>query len=199
LWLPNSVDIDANTIQMPTQRVRLWADNACIGVSSSVAEALWIWQEKCGWTTQQKENDVREGIWVIAQSMMISNKHGTRPEKWDLLIDRCITPISNLVSQRPLWKWNIADHTILDGKNLKAALDKFAEVGLRWRKNWIDETLTQMRKYIHVGMYFIAQMVVLPFLMIWRYTREWGRKLGSQGFTNNGPWQCLNRFTCRVI
>jgi hypothetical protein len=34
----------------------------------------------------------------------------------------------------------MADKTNLDHQKLKAALDKFMEIGLRQRKNWLEET-----------------------------------------------------------
>jgi len=63
-----------------------------------------IWQDKGGLTTQRIDNKVRERICEIAQSMSIINEQGTRPEQWDLLIDCCVTRISELESKRPLWE-----------------------------------------------------------------------------------------------
>ena len=63
--------------------------------------------------------------------MSIINKQGAGPERWDLLIDRCITQISALESKRPVWKQYMADKTNHDGRKLKVALDEFVEVGLR--------------------------------------------------------------------
>jgi len=51
-WLPKSVVADANTIQMLTLHVHVWAKNAGVGVSQWVAETMGIWQEKGGLTTQ---------------------------------------------------------------------------------------------------------------------------------------------------
>jgi hypothetical protein len=62
----------------------------------------------------------------------------------------------------------MADKTNLNGQKLKAALDEFAEVGLRRSNNRLKETLTKKRKLMHVGMYFIALMLLLPFLMMCR-------------------------------
>jgi len=45
-WLPKSVVADADTIRMPTQDVRLWAENTGVGVSHWAAETMGIWQEK---------------------------------------------------------------------------------------------------------------------------------------------------------
>ncbi|KAF8533638.1 hypothetical protein BDD12DRAFT_898353 [Trichophaea hybrida] len=135
---------------MPTQQVRSWAENAGVGVSQWAAETMGIWQEKGGLTTQRKDNKVRQRGWEIAQSMCISNKLGAGPEQWDLLIDHCVVRISDLAPKRPLWKWYKADKTILDGQKLKAALDKFAEVGLCRRNDRIDETPTTRRKSVHV-------------------------------------------------
>ena len=74
--------------------------------------------------------------------MSIINNQGVGPEQWDLLIDRWVTPISDLESTRPLWKWYMADKTNLDGQKLKAALEDFSVVGLRRRMNRLKETLT---------------------------------------------------------
>jgi len=83
-----------------------------------------------GLTTQRIDNTVVERIWEIAQSLSIINKQGAGPGQWDLLIDCCVTPISDLVSKRLLWKRYMADKTNLHGQKLKAALHEFAEVGL---------------------------------------------------------------------
>jgi hypothetical protein len=90
----------------------------------------------------------------------------------------------------------MADKTMLDGQKLKAALDEFAEFGLRRRKNRLEETPTKKRKLMHVGMYFIALMLVLLFLVMWKSRRQQGRNLGSQVFTNKGELRCLKRFSC---
>ncbi|KAF8544225.1 hypothetical protein BDD12DRAFT_801460 [Trichophaea hybrida] len=116
---------------MPTQQVRLWAENAGVAVSQWAAETMGICQEKGGLTTQLNDNKVREHVWEIAQSIRISNKLGAGPEQWDLLIDCCVVQSSDLAPTMPLWKRYKADKTILDGQKLKAALDKFTEVGLR--------------------------------------------------------------------
>jgi hypothetical protein len=93
----------------------------------------------------------------------------------------------------------MADKTNLDGQKLKAALDEFAEVGLRRRKNRLEETPTKKRKLVHVGMYFIAPMLLLLFLMMCRSRRRRGRNLGSQVFADTGALRCLERFPCRAI
>jgi hypothetical protein len=183
---------------MPTLQVRVWAENAGVGVSQWAAETMGIWQDKGGLTTQRMDNKVRERVWEIAQSMSIINKQGAGPEQWDLLIDRCVTRISELESKRPLWKRYMADKTNLDGQKLKAALDEFAEVGLRRRKNRLEETPTKKRKLVHVGMYFIAPMLLLLFLMC-RSRRRRGRNLGSQVFADKGALRRLERFPCRAI
>jgi len=171
---------------MPTLQVRVWAENAGVGVSQWAAETMGIWQDKGGLATQRIDNEVRERIWEIAQSMIIINKQGAGPEQWDLLIDHCITRISELESKRPLWKQYMADKTNLDGQKLKAALDEFAEVGLHQRMNRLEETPTKKRKLVHIGMYFIAPMLLLLFLMMCRSRRRRGRNLGSQVFTDKG-------------
>jgi len=79
--LPKSVFTDVNTIQMPTPEVRVWAKNAGIGVSQWAAETMGIRQDKGGLTTQQIDNEVRERIWDIVQSMSIIIKQGTSPKE----------------------------------------------------------------------------------------------------------------------
>jgi hypothetical protein len=61
-WLPKSVVADANTIQMATLQLRVWADNAGIEVSQWAAETMGIWKDQGGLTTQQVDNKVRERI-----------------------------------------------------------------------------------------------------------------------------------------
>jgi hypothetical protein len=78
-WLPKSVIADANTIQMPTLQVRVWAENIGIGVSHWPAETMGIWQDKGGLTTQRIDNKVRERVWEIAQSMSMINKQRRWP------------------------------------------------------------------------------------------------------------------------
>jgi len=153
---------------MPTLEVRVWAENAGVGVSQWGAEIMGIWQDKGGLTTQRIDNKVREHFWEIAWSRSIINKQGAGPEQWDLLIDRCITRISELESKRPLWKQYMADKTNLDGQKIKAALDEFAEVVLCRKMNMLEETPTKKWKLVPVGMYFIAPMLLLLFLMMCR-------------------------------
>ena len=184
---------------MPTLQVCVWAENAGVGVSQWAAETMGIWQDKGGLTTQRIDNNVRERDWEIAQSMSIINKQGAGPEQWDLLIDCCITQISELESKRPLWKQYMADKTNFDGQKLKAALDEFVEVDLRRRKNRLEETLTKNRKLVHVGIYFIAPMLLLLFLMICRSRRRRGTNLGSQVFADKSAFGRLDRFPCRAI
>jgi hypothetical protein len=52
------------------------------------------------------------------------------------------------------------DNTYPDGQKLAAALEEFAEVGIRERKYRLEETLTKKRKFVHIGMYFIAPMLL---------------------------------------
>jgi len=117
-------------------------------------------------TTQQIDDKVRERIWEIAQSMSIINKQSAGPELWDLLIDHCITPISDLEYKWPLCKWYMANKTNLDGQKLKTALDEFTEVDLCRRKNRLEDIPTKKRKLLHIGMHFVARMLLLLFLMI---------------------------------
>jgi hypothetical protein len=97
---------------------------------------------------------------------------GTSLEEWDLLINRCITQIRDLESKRPLWERYIADKTNLNVPKLKAALDEFAEDGLHQRPNRLEETPTKKRKLVYVGMYFIAPMLRLLFLMMFKCSRQ---------------------------
>ena len=184
---------------MTTLQVRICAENAGVGVSQWAAETMGIWQDKGGFTTQSIHNKVRERVWEIAQSLSIINKQGAGPKKWDLLINRCVTRIGELESKRPLWKWSMADKTNLDGQKLKAALNEFAEVGLRQREHRLEETPIQKRKLVHIGMYFIGPMLVLLFLMMCRSRRRQGRNLGSQVFADKGVLRRLEPFLCRAI
>ena len=127
---------------MPTLHLRVWAENAGVAVSRWAAQTPGIWRDKGGLTTRQIDNKVRERDWEIAKSMSIINKQGAGPKQRDLLIDHCVTRINDLPSNRPLWKWYLANKTNLDGQKLKAALDEFAEVGLRWRTNRLEDAPT---------------------------------------------------------
>ena len=116
---------------MLTVQVCIWAENASVGVSQWAAETMWIWQKQAGLTTQWQDNEVRERFREIALSMSISHKQGANRKQWVLLINRCVTRISDLASTRPLGKRYLAEITNLDGEKPKAAQDKFADVGLR--------------------------------------------------------------------
>jgi len=156
---------------MPTLQVYIWTENGGVGVSQWAAETMGIWQDKGTLPTQRIDNNVREHVWDIAQSKSIINEQGCGPEEWALLIDRCVTGISDLESKRALCKQYMADKTNLDVPKLKAALDVFTEVHLRKRRNRLEETPTKKRKLVHVGMYFIALMLLLLFLIMCRYRR----------------------------
>ena len=80
----------------------------------------------------------------------------------------------------------MADNTNLDGQKLKAALVQLAEIGLRQRKNRLELTPTKTRKPVHVGMYFIAPMLLLLFLMLCRSRERRGKNLGSQVIATKG-------------
>ena len=67
---------NANSIQMPTLQVRIWAENDGVAVSQRAAEAMGIWQDKGGLTTQWIDYKVTECVWEIAQSKSILNKQG---------------------------------------------------------------------------------------------------------------------------
>jgi len=156
---------------MPTLQVRVWAENAGVGVSQLAAETMRIRQDKGGLTTQWIDNKVRERVWEIAQSMSIINRRGAGPKQWNLLIDRCVSRTSDLESKRRLWKWYVADKTNLDGQKLNAAQDEFVEVGPHRRKNRLEETPTKRTKLVHLAMHFIALMLLLLFLMMCRCKR----------------------------
>ena len=140
-----------------------------------------IWQDKGGLTTQRIDNRVRERVWEIAQSMSIINKQGAGPKQWDLLLDHCVTGLSDLESKSPLWKQYMGDKINLDGQKLKAALDEFTEVSLHKRKIRLEETPTKKWKPMHGGMYFSAPMLVLLFLRMCRSRRRRGRKYQVTG------------------
>jgi hypothetical protein len=178
--LPKSVVADADPIQMLTLQVRVWAENAGVGLSQWAAETMGIWQDKCGLTIQQRDNKVREPVWEIAQSMSIIKKQGASPKQWNLLIDSCITPISDLESNRPLCKQYMADNTNLDGQKLQAALDGFVEVGHHRRKNSLKDTRTKKPNLVYVGMYFIALLLHLLFLMFCRSIRQCKRNISPR-------------------
>lgn len=90
----------------------------------------------------------------------------------------------------------MANETVLDGQELKVALEQFAEVRICSRKNGIHETTTEKRKLSHVDMYFIAQMVLVHIMMMCRYRGRLGRKLGSHVFTDKCSLQHLNQYPC---
>jgi hypothetical protein len=157
---------------MPTNQACVWAENAGVGVSQWAAETMGIRQDKGGLTTQRMDNKVRERVWETAPSMSIIDMQCAGPEQWDLLIDHCITRISELGSKRSLWKQFMADKTNLEVQKLKAALDEWAQVHLHQRKNRLEETPTKNRKHVHVGMYFISPMLLLLFLKMCRRRGE---------------------------
>jgi len=154
---------------MLTLQVRIWAENAGDGVRQLAAETMGIEQAMGGLMTQWKNNKVRERVEETAQSMSIGNKQGAGREPWDLPINCCLTRHSDLASKRPLWGLHMADKTNVDGQKHKAALDQFVEVGVRPGKKRINETTTKKGKFVHVGMYFIALMLLMLFLMMCRY------------------------------
>jgi len=185
---------------MPTLQVRVWAEKTGIGVGQWAAETMGIWQDKGGLATQRIDHKVRDHISEIkSQSWSIINRQGACTYHFDLLVDRCVTPISHVESKRLLSTRYMADKTNPDCQILKAALDWFVEVGLRLYRKMLKATLTKKRKLVHVGMYSIAPMHILLFLiMVW--SRRWGgRNLGPQEFTNKGAIQQLDLFPCSAI
>jgi len=184
---------------MPTHQVCNWAENTGVGVNQWAADTMGIGQDKGGLTTQRIDNEVRECVREISQSTNIINKLGDSSEQWDILSDHCITRISDLESQRPLWKRYMADESNLDGQTLKAALAWNMEVGLRLRNHMIEETPTKQRKFVYIQLYFIAPMLLLPFLMVCRYRRWRGTNLWSQVFADKGALQFVNQCPRRAI
>jgi len=197
--LLKSVVTDANSIQMPTLQVRIWAENAGVGVSHLAAETMGVWWDKGDLTTQQINDKVRECFWEITQSVTFINKQGPGPEQWDLVINRCITRISDLGTILPLCKWYITAKTDLNGQKLKPALDEFTAVGFCWRKIRLYKTPTGMRNLVQIGMYYIAPMLPWILPMLCRFSRQWGWNLRLQVFTGIDLLQCLNRCPCRTI
>jgi hypothetical protein len=128
---------------MPTQQVCFWAANAGVGVSHWAAETIGIWQDKGGLTTQQIDQQVREGVSNIAQSMSMINKQGKGPEQRNLLIELCVTRDRNLEFNRPHWKRCMADKTELNYVKLNAPMGKIAEVGLHRRTIRLEDTPTK--------------------------------------------------------
>jgi len=184
---------------MPTLQVRVCAENAGVGDSRWAPETIRTGQDTGGLTTRQIYNKVRECVWEIAQSMSSINKEGAGPELWDVLIDRWVTGICDLDSKRPLCTRYMADKTNLAGQIIKAAPDELAEVGLYQMKIRPKDTVTKERNVMHIGMYFIAPMLLLLFRMMCRYRRRWGRNRGSQVFTSRGGLRCVGRFPCWAI
>jgi len=129
---------------MTSIQVCVWAGNAGVGVSQWAAETMGICQEKGDWTTQWKDNKVRQCIWEIAQSMSISNTQGVGLKHWDLLINCCATWISHLAAERPHWKRYMADKTMLRGEKLKAAQDELRRLAIT--KERIGSMKPQLRR-----------------------------------------------------
>jgi len=74
----------------------------------------------------------------------------------------------------------MADNSNLHGENVKPVLKQFVEVGLHQRKNWNNETPTDQKKLVHVGMYFIIAILGLHFIVMCIYKWYRGRDLGWQ-------------------
>jgi len=80
----------------------------------------------------------------------------------------------------------MTDNTNLDGQKLKAGVDQFAGVGLRQRKNGLEENLNMKRQLVDMSMYFIAPMPLLLFQMMFRSSSLQVRSLGSQVLAEEG-------------
>lgn len=96
IWFLKSVAADPNTIQIQILQVCLGAENALVGVTQWAADTIQIWHDTSAFTTQWIDRKVMKGIWVITQSMSISNMKCTNSEQLDFLIDHSISSISNL-------------------------------------------------------------------------------------------------------
>lgn len=82
---------------------------------------MGIWQQKGSIITQRKDNDVRECICEIAQSIRISNTHSVCIKQCDFVLDYSITQINELAS-----KWELLTQYMVgimnhDGHKLKVA------------------------------------------------------------------------------
>jgi len=172
--------------------------NTGVGVSQLAVVTMGIWRGKGGLTTQHKDNQVRERLCEIAQSIRISNNHGAGPEQWDPPIDHRITQISDVASKTPHWKWFKADKIINNGQKPKAARHEFPDVRLQRRRISINETPTKNRKFVQVGIYFDAPLLLLLLLMMFSCRRKQRRNLRSQVFTDGGAVRLLDRFPCRA-
>jgi hypothetical protein len=150
-------------------------------------------------TPQWKNCKLREQTWEIVQSMSISTIQHTVQEQRDLLLERCITLMSDLISKRLLWKWYMADKTHLNHQKLKAACDKINEVGIHRETNSIDKTSSTMWKFTHVGMTFIALKLRLLFFTMCKFRKHQERILRSQVITYNGAFRRLNRYPSLAI
>jgi hypothetical protein len=94
------------------------------------------------------DNKVRERVWEIAKAMSIINKQGGSSMQRDLKMDHCVTPISNLEPEMPLWKCYIAGRTNLDRSKPKPAPDKYLEVDLCRGKHRFEQTMTKKRNLV---------------------------------------------------
>ena len=184
---------------MPTLQVRPLAENAGVGGSQWAAETMGIWQGKGGLTTQQDDDQVREGVWEIAPYKSFSNTQRAGPKQWDHLIEHRVAHICDVASTRPLWKQYLADKTNLRGQKLREALDEFADDSLDLRTNWSYKTPTKKSKFVHVGVYFIAPMPLSLMLVMCRYRRRCGTNLGSQVISYEGASPRLHQIPCRAI
>jgi hypothetical protein len=122
IWLPKSVVADGNPIQMPTLHLGGWAENAGLGVSQWTAETVGIWLDPGVLTAQRIGNTQREHIWENTWARSIIKKQGSGPKQWNLLINCCLTRISDLESKRLLCKVYMADTTNLNDQEMKATL-----------------------------------------------------------------------------
>jgi len=139
LRLPKSVVADADSIQMRTLQVRICAKNTCGGVRQWAAETMRIGQENGGLTEQQIDNQVRERIWEIAQSMGIMDKQGAISEQWDIIIDGCVTRIGDLASTGHFWNGTWQTRLTMIVANWRQRWMRshwlgFTEGGIGWKK-----------------------------------------------------------------
>jgi hypothetical protein len=93
----------------------------------------------------------------------------------------------------------MADETNFGDQEIKLAVVQFTEVGFRWRNNRLDIAATKTMTQMDVGMYFIAQMLLLLFLRMSMYRRRQGRHLRSQVFTDQHGLRLLDQFPFLAI
>jgi hypothetical protein len=87
----------------------------------------------------------------------------------------------------------MADKINLHGQKLKVELDGCEEVHLCHRNNRLNETPTNKRKVMQVGMDVIAPMIFLFFMIIRRHSRRQGTNHWTQLFADEVVFRRLDR------